>query len=133
IAVGQPVAALALTASHADVKCFGGNDGTASVSVTGGTGAYTYSWNTIPVQTGATASGLTAGSYTVTVTDNNNCVATASVTLTEPSAISLSEVHVNPTCGQSTGSINIAVSGGTVPYAYSWSSGEVTEDLSAKA
>src|SRR5437764_13192033 len=51
-----------------------GTTGSATVSVTGGTAGYTYSWNTTPVQTSATASGLSAGNYTATVTDSKGCV-----------------------------------------------------------
>jgi hypothetical protein len=64
-----------------DVSCLGGNDGSATVTATGGTAPYTYSWNTNPVQTGATASGLMAGTYTVTVTDAGGCVATATAVI----------------------------------------------------
>ncbi len=55
----------------------------------GGTQPYTYSWVTTPVQTTATASGLAAGTYNVTATDNNGCTSTQSVTITEPVVLAL--------------------------------------------
>ncbi|MCK7460592.1 MAG: SprB repeat-containing protein [Sphingobacterium sp.] len=72
----------------------------------GGTGAYTYSWNTTPVQTTQTATGLVAGTYIVTVTDANNCTQTASVTITQPAAaLAISTFKVNVSCfGGTTGS-----------------------------
>jgi hypothetical protein len=76
--VTQP-SALALMLTKSDVTCYGGY-GTASVSVTGGTAPYSYSWNTNPVQTTQSAS-LKAGTWTVTVTDANGCSTRASVTL----------------------------------------------------
>ncbi|MEP6467587.1 MAG: hypothetical protein ABJB05_14860, partial [Parafilimonas sp.] len=77
--------ALVLSGSEVPANCPNQNDGTATVSVTsGGSGTYTYSWNTSPVQTGQTANGLTAGTYSVTVTDvNNGCTATTTVTVTK--------------------------------------------------
>ncbi|MFA9192747.1 SprB repeat-containing protein, partial [Flavobacterium sp. FZUC8N2.13] len=64
----NPTPNVAIYAST-NVSCFGGNNGQATASATGGTAGYSYSWNTSPVQNTATATGLTAGTYTVTVTD----------------------------------------------------------------
>jgi hypothetical protein len=74
--------ALSVSVSMTPVSCAGGSDGTATVLVSGGTGSYTYSWNTVPAQTNATATGLTAGTYTITVTDVNGCSATTSIIVT---------------------------------------------------
>ncbi|MBK8846841.1 MAG: hypothetical protein IPO27_09995 [Bacteroidetes bacterium] len=75
--VGEPAAiTFSLTACD-NIKCFGGSDGKACLNnVAGGTGPYTYQWNTVPVQTTAMATGLTAGTWTVTVTDAMGCMAT---------------------------------------------------------
>ena len=67
-----------------DASCFGLSDGTATALVSGGTPPYSYSWNTVPAQNNATAINLAAGSYTVTATDNNFCIASTSVQITEP-------------------------------------------------
>jgi PKD repeat protein len=76
---------MVVSASAGGVACYN-NNGTATASVTGGTGPFTYSWSTSPVQTGATASGLAAGNYTVTVTDAMSVNAIATVTLSSPSS-----------------------------------------------
>ncbi|MCO4291907.1 hypothetical protein NF867_03415, partial [Solitalea sp. MAHUQ-68] len=117
--------------NQTNVSCNGASDGVIQVSVSGGTTPYTYSWSS--GQSIEDLSALPAGTYTLTVTDANNCQATASVTLTAPAVLSLSEVHTDATCALSNGAINVSVSGGTVPYTYSWNSGESTEDLAAKA
>ena len=58
------------------------NNGTATVTTSGGTGAYTYLWNTVPAQTPQTATGLAGGAYTVTITDANGCTGITSGTVT---------------------------------------------------
>jgi hypothetical protein len=115
----QPVL-LAVTTTHTNVKCNGGTHGTATAHVTGGTAPYTYSWSSSPVQTTVTASNLPAGTYTLTVTDKNGCLATAQVTITQPSAVSPVTSTTPSTCGGSTGSASVSVTGGVSPYTYSW-------------
>jgi len=68
-----------------DILCNGGSTGTATATPAGGTAPYTYSWSSSPIQTAATASGLAAGAYIVTVTDANLCSATGNITIAEPS------------------------------------------------
>ncbi|MFN0256641.1 MBG domain-containing protein [Pedobacter ureilyticus] len=124
IMVTQPPALSAATGGgKTDVSCNGGNNGTATVAPTGGTPGYTYSWNTSPIQTTATATGLAAGSYTVTVTDANGCQATRSFNINQPAAalggsISKTDVSCN---GGSNGTATVIATGGTTPYFYSWS------------
>ncbi len=94
-----------------------GHDGTAAASATGGTGAYTYMWNT----TDATSaiSNLTAGTYSVVVTDANNCTASANTTLTEPQSMSVTASSTAPLCFNSTnGTITANCTGGTASYMY---------------
>ena len=119
VTVTQP-SALSAVGSYTNVLCNGGNNGRASVSVSGGTPSYFYSWAPSG-GTGATATGLTAGNYTVTVTDNNSCTGTQTVTVTQPSAISPVGSYTNVACnGGSTGAAEVSVSGGTPAYTYSW-------------
>jgi hypothetical protein len=130
ICITQP-SQLNPTTSFTAASC-GLSNGTATVSVTGGTLPYTYTWLTAPVQTGVTAIGLTAGCYTVLVTDNNSCTATAVVCVTQPSAvIALIGAITNVRCnGSNDGTIQGNVSGGTTPYAYVWEpSGEYTPTM----
>lgn len=106
------------------VNCFGGNDGTATVSVTGGSGNYSYLWNTNPIQTTKTATGLSAGSYSVTITDNNNgCTKIGIVNISQPIGIALSSSSTPVSCaGGNDGSATVTPTGGTPPYSYSWTS-----------
>ena len=70
--INEP-AALVSAVSTTDESVLGANDGTASITVSGGVIPYGFSWNTTPVQTNATATGLTAGTYIATVSDSNGC------------------------------------------------------------
>ena len=87
VTILQPGAALSATTSQVNVGCGGGNNGSATVNVLGGTSGYTYSWDTTPVQTSATATGLIAGTYTVVIKDANLCTISKSVTITDGDAI----------------------------------------------
>ncbi|MCG2610446.1 T9SS type A sorting domain-containing protein, partial [Flavobacterium sp. SM15] len=75
-----------ITNSHINVSCNGAANGSATVSVTGGTGAYTYSWSPSG-GTAPTASGLAAGTYTCTITDANSCQTTSTFTITQPAIL----------------------------------------------
>ncbi|WP_306354269.1 T9SS type A sorting domain-containing protein, partial [Flavobacterium sp. '19STA2R22 D10 B1'] len=111
---------MAVTAVQTDVPCNGGSNGSATVTVSGGTGAYTYSWSPSG-GTAATASGLTAGNYTVTITDANNCTTTQNFTINEPTPMAVTDVQTDVPCnGGSNGSATVTVSGGTGAYTYSW-------------
>ena len=119
-----------LMTSTTDVTCNGGSDGTAHVSVMAGTAPYDIVWSTNPVQTGEDATGLSAGTYTVTATDANGCSNTEEVTIGEPSAIEITINFVNDAdCNVDNGSINIGVLGGNDPYTYAWSNGAITQDI----
>lgn len=111
--------------SQSNVTCFGGNNGIIRVNPTGGTPGYTYSW-TPSEGTNPTISNLTAGSYTVTVTDANFCTATKSTIIAQPTQILIGapqhETQVNPTCANGhNGIIRMNPAGGTPPYSYTWS------------
>jgi SprB-like repeat protein len=120
-------AQISISLTPTNISCFGGRNGAVSSSVSGGTSPYTYLWST-----GATTSSLStlaAGYYAVTVTDANSVITSRNVTLTEPTALSLTltpSVYntVNniscPNCCN--GYINISVGGGVTSYSYVWSS-----------
>jgi gliding motility-associated-like protein len=111
-------------------SCTGLANGTATVTPSGGTGAYGITWNTVPVQTTLTATGLASGSYTVTVTDANGCSVVASVNVAVLNDLSASAVAIDATCfGDTDGSVDASVSGGTTPYGFTWSNGGTGEDL----
>ena len=136
VTISEPAAPVALSSTKVDVICNGASTGSIDLTVSGGTATYTYIWSN-----GATTQdirSLAAGTYTVVVNDANGstfgCTATTSVTIAEPTAVSLSSTKVDVVCnGASTGSIDLTVSGGTAPYTYSWSNGASTEDISSLA
>jgi gliding motility-associated-like protein len=116
--VTQPTAVTA-SASSSPVLCNGGSTGSATVTSAGGIGPYTYAW--APTGgTAATATGLTAQAYTVTVTDANGCSITATTTVTQPTALAATTSFTQATCNMSNGSASVSVSGGVGPYTYSW-------------
>lgn len=104
-----------------NVSCNGGSNGTATAMPSGGVAPYTYSW--APTGgTAATASGLIAGAYTVTVTDSTAATEQRSFTITQPSPFSVGTSQTNVSSnGGSNGSATVTVSGGTPSYTYSWS------------
>jgi gliding motility-associated-like protein len=105
-------------------------DGALAVSVSGGKAPYTYLWNTN--ETTQSLSGLTAGTYSVLVTDNNGCSATLSKTITDPAGIVLSTTAINSTnCAAPNGSVSVTItSGGVAPFTYLWSNNATTASIS---
>ncbi len=97
------------------LACYGDNDGTAAVLVTGGSGNYAYSWSTGPTATSSSISGLSAGTYTVAVTDNcTGCTVTGAYTVNAPNPIVLSGVVTDVSCFTgNNGSITLNLLGGT--------------------
>ncbi|MEX2589727.1 MAG: T9SS type A sorting domain-containing protein [Chitinophagales bacterium] len=116
-----------------EVSCNGGNDGYVSVVVTGGTPPYTYTWSS--GGNTATETGLSAGTYDLTVEDANGCSETFSETIAEPTALSVNIASVTDLgCASvNDGAVDINVSGGTSPYTFAWDNGDNTEDISGLA
>ncbi|GAI26507.1 unnamed protein product, partial [marine sediment metagenome] len=152
VTITEP-AILTANITGTDVLCNSDCNGAADLTVTGGTTPYDYLWNTgqitedlsslcaggTPVysylwstgQTTEDLSDICEGIYCVTVTDDNLCIATACDTITEPvfplsATITKTDVLCN---GDTTGGIDLTISGGTSPYTYKWSSGQTTEDI----
>ncbi|MBL7928762.1 MAG: gliding motility-associated C-terminal domain-containing protein [Bacteroidia bacterium] len=133
--ITQPTAALNTSAGVSQqVNCFGGNNGSITLTVTGGTSPYTYNWSS--GQTTQNISGMQAGTYTATATDANGCTSVSSATITQPAAAlsSGSTVSQQVSCyAGNNGAINVSVSGGTAPYSYLWNTGATTQNLSSLA
>lgn len=130
VTVGEP-AAISITPSVTDVLCFGESTGAINLTVSGGAGAMSYLWN--DGNTAQNRSGLAAGTYSVSVTDQNACVQTANITVGQPtSALDATGVVTGVQCsGAATGAITLTPSGGTPPYAsFTWSNGASTQNLS---
>ncbi len=104
-------------------------EGSIDITVSGGTGAYTFAWSN-----GATTedlSSLAPGTYSVTVTDEKQCSSTASFAITSGnSGLQVAGATINPDCNTANGSIDITVTGGSGAYTFLWSNGATTEDLS---
>ncbi len=121
VTISQPPA-ISLTTSKTDVKCKGGNSGTATVTATGGVGTFTYQWSSGTTPTAATTSGLSAGTYSVTVTDSNGCQAFANVTVGEPATgVQATLTQTVTSCfGENLSEANATATGGTGPYTFLW-------------
>ncbi|MBC7384229.1 MAG: T9SS type A sorting domain-containing protein, partial [Bacteroidia bacterium] len=131
VTITQPASGLTSSiASQTNVLCFANATGVIDLSVTGGTTAYTYAWTKtgVPAFTAATQdlSGLSSGTYNVTVTDANNCTTAQAVTITQPASGLASSIasQTNVACfGNSTGSVSITATGGTATYLYKLDAG----------
>ena len=132
--ITEPTDISITTILEKDITCFGMNDGAIDISVTGGTGTYTFTWtkDNIPYATTEDIVNLHPGTYSVTVSDVNNCgPKTTNFTITEPPvlAVSLSNKTDILCYGAATGSINVTVTGGrpieispgVFDYTYAWS------------
>jgi|GEM_PF-92852 len=111
---------LEVTLDGMDISCFGYDDGSVDATTIGGTMPYSYSWN--PVQTDTSnLTDLSAGDYTVSVTDNNGCTATAMATIIEPLAVNIDSIMTadNACFGGTDGALTIFPSGGSPPFQYS--------------
>ena len=114
VTISEP-AAITVTSSTTDVSCNGGSDGTATLTLSGGTGTLTESWGSMD------STALAQGTHSYTITDTNGCTLTDSVTINEPAAITAGATTTDVTdcfVGND-GSIIINISGGTTPYQYS--------------
>jgi len=119
---------IVLATSKTNVSCFGGNDGMASIAVSGGSIPYSYYWSNGSNQ--PTINNLTAGNYSLNVIDVKGCSKSTIIPISQPSPISVSLVTVtNESCGGSGGSVDVNVFGGTPPYVYAWNNGTTSQDL----
>ena len=113
-----------------NIACNGDSTGDIDLTVVGGTPPFSFLWNDgITTQNRIN---LPAGSFTVTITDTNNCVITESITLTEPPLLIVTEQSMDILCnGEATGSIDLTVTGGVSPFTFAWNDGVTTEDRSS--
>jgi gliding motility-associated-like protein len=123
-----PLALTATTNMQQSVLCFGQNQGMLTAIPLGGTSQYTFTWSGTTAQTNQTATNLTAGTYTVTVTDARGCTVAATGTVTQPTLLTVNATRTNATCfGTPTGTALGTPSGGTSGYSFSWSNGTVLQ------
>jgi gliding motility-associated-like protein len=128
-------APLKLMTSSTNAGCNGGHKGTATITPVGGTPPYVYAWSVITFDKVTSAlTGLTAGAYQATVTDNNGCSEKATIVVNPgeygESKMLLTPEVSNPLCfGSRDGAININVTGGTAPFSFVWSTGASTAGI----
>ncbi|MFI5140783.1 MAG: choice-of-anchor L domain-containing protein [Bacteroidia bacterium] len=116
----QPIG-WSVSATATNVACYGGSKGVVSANIsTPGANTFTYVWNTNPTQSSQAASNLSMGNYTCTVTDNNGCALTTTISITQPSLLTSSINSLPTLCTGSVGSATVNASGGTQPYTYTW-------------
>lgn len=119
--------ALTVTITSTSLTCNGGVNGTASSTVIGGVAPYTYNWST-----GAnlsTANNLSAGTYTLIVTDGNGCTSSQLINITEPLAINITSSNQSDTCSLAMGVASVTAVGGTGVYTYVWSNGKTENEI----
>lgn len=118
---------LSITATAVDVICGGLCDGSVNTTTEGGTPPYRYRWS-YGNFTGTVASPLPGGNYTVTVTDANNCTATATATVQEPITLGADLTVSGNIC---VGNVSATVNGvgGRAPYRYQWSTGSAAQSV----
>lgn len=129
-------AQLTVSVSVNSVTCYGGANGSATVLVSGGSGAYDYLWSDPQAQTTATAFNLTSGSYLVEIADGAGNDTMISVFVPQPDPIHISSVVHGAFCNAANGKITLQVTGSTPPYTYAWAhlpssaSSAIASDLS---
>jgi gliding motility-associated-like protein len=126
VTINQPLP-LTINGVATNELCFGGTTGAVNVTVEGGIAPYDFAWNN-----GADTedlNGLTAGTYSVVVTDQNECTTFLVATVTEPAQLVIDYSVNNAACNAPTGSVQTIVTGGVGPYAYDWSNGSTGQNL----
>jgi PKD repeat protein len=118
--VSQPPALQSVIVSYNPVTCYGGNDGMALGGAMGGTPPYHFSWDTQPTSNSQQISNLQAGTYTLTITDNNNCTATSSINIQQSSQVVTIAISDEAICLGDSMTISATASGGTSPYVFNW-------------
>jgi gliding motility-associated-like protein len=118
VIITQP-AVLSETLTSQQPRCFGYNDGSITVALSGGTGPYQYSLDNIAWQGTNVFNNLNAGSYTIYCRDVNGCTVSKTVTITQPPALTATVTVADATCnGGADGQITVSANGGTAPLGY---------------
>lgn len=121
VPIVQPAAVNGTITANTPVNCYGAATGQISISASGGTAGYTYSWSPT-FGNSPQLSNLTAGSYTCQITDQNGCQGNITATVTQPSPIQfVVDTIISPTCHDAlNGSIAVHATGGNGTYVYAW-------------
>ena len=128
----QTCSTLSASLEKKNATCFTDNDGEIQVVIAEGQEPFVYAWSN--GATTATAQNLGAGTYAVTIQDANGNVLTLNEEITSNAPIVITETVINPACsGVSSGSIDLTVTGGSVPYTFAWSNGSSDQNVSGLA
>lgn len=132
--VNEPVSELIVNSTIIDASCYGYLDGEISLTISGGTQPYYFNWGNqneiLLSNSGQTLYDLGQGNYFIRVRDKNSCINEQILTVNEPLMLIASTTINNLLCfNDSTGAVDLLISGGTSPFTYLWSNGETTEDL----
>lgn len=124
----EQAATLSLSLTPINVKCFGESSGAILPNITGGVSPYSYSWSNN--QQSPNLTNVPIGVYSLAISDYHGCQDSATISLTQPSPLSSILAQTDAKCfGENSGTANISVSGGTQPYAYSWSNGQISSNV----
>jgi hypothetical protein len=127
--VVPPTASITLSFIRNNPDCADTNDGALTLIVSGGQSPYTYNWSN--GSTSSSRSGLGAGAYSVTVTDQNGCQTSSTISLTAPPPLFAQTTSTDATCtGSANGVASVTVTGGTGNYNYEWTNGGTTNLIS---
>ncbi len=106
------------------IRCYGGSNGSLSVTPTGGTAPYRYSWSGSAIAVDSVLRNLTIGNYHLEITDNRGCKTILDTVLRQPDSLRLMDTIQQVRCyGGNDGRIRLGVQGGIVPYQYGWQVG----------
>jgi gliding motility-associated-like protein len=127
--IGTPPELLTNIIVQQSISCFGGSNGTVLATATGGSGGFTYLWS-VNNTTTPSLTGLSVGNYAVTVTDMAGCSITTPVILTQPPVLAATSTALSAKCnGTPTGTLNGNGAGGTAPYSFVWSNGQIGQTV----
>lgn len=131
VTITQPLVLAGFIATQTNINCFGGNNGTVSITASGGTSGYTYSIDGGAFGNSPSFTNLPAGAHPVVVKDANGCIVNVAVAITQPALLTLATSSTNATCTAANGSATVVSSGGTPVYSYLWSpGGQITSTIS---
>ena len=127
--ISEPTEGLSITHTQNDVKCHGGNDGSVSVTPSGGTEPYNIVWSN-KVKT-LSQENLKAGNYTINISDKNNCLITETIVISEPeTGIEISaETTDSPCKAEGLGEIKTEITNASSPISYQWNNGETSKNI----
>lgn len=124
VTINEPQPLSIVLSNQQNVSCFGGNDGSLAILVSGGNAPYDYNWNNYSYPNSGNVNNMPVGVYLLTITDANGCTAVSQFAITSPTVLNTAiNSVIDISCyGFNDGSMQTATTGGVSPYAYQWNS-----------